>query len=340
MDYKYWDKAHLSSYSLDTKIFDKYDFSVVDASPIRSVFMLSTSDGYKIFKKIDYSLEELMFIYEALNEVRKQYPYIIQFRKNLEGMPYINHDGAIYVVMDLIEGRECIFENPVDLKNVSIALAKYHAAARNVNFTNCNRNNNYKMIARFKSMIKSFESYLKIAQMHVNKSEFDKIFIDNFDYYISYAKAALKQLVNSPYKNLCSYKKTLCHHDLAHHNIIIGEDENVYFVDFDYALVDLPYHDLSNLIRKAAKSNNWSKESYEIIMNAYAGINGITKEEEQVLYAYMLFPYDLYAIANCYYTKVKDWEEDEFLEKLKRKISYKEEREELLEYIRNKIMDK
>ena len=337
MDYRYWDKAYLSSYSLDTKIFDQYNFTVMDASPIRSVFLLTTSEGHKIFKKIDYSLEELMFIYDALEEVRKQYPYIIQFKKTLEGKPYINYNGDLYVVMDLIEGRECIFENPIDLKKASIALAKYHEAARNVNFNNCVRNNNYKMITRFKSMIKDLENYLKIAQIHVNRSEFDKIFIENFEYYIGYAKSALKQLVNSPYKSLCSQKKTLCHHDLAHHNIIIGEDEKVYFIDFDYVLVDLPYHDLSNFIRKAAKSNNWSKETYEIIINAYAGVNGITAEEEQVLYAYMLFPYDFYAIANCYYTKIKDWEEEEFFDKLKRKISCREEREELLEYILKKI---
>lgn len=337
MEYRFWDKAYLSSYALDTRLFDKYDFMALDASPLRSVYLLTTNEGYKILKKIEYSIEELMFIYNALNLIRKEYPFIINFKKTLEDKPYVEFNGSLYVVFDLIEGRECLFENPVDLRNTAVGLAKYHAAAHNIKLNYNIRNNVNKMLTRYKHRIHDLESYKRIAQIHVNKSEFDKIYLEYCDYYLTNSKAALDYITHSPYKELCDLKKTLCHHDLAHHNILIGNDNEVYFIDFDYSVIDLPYHDLANFITKAAKTNGWSGDILDIIIEAYKNINGFTKEEAEVLYGYLLFPLDFYEISTGYYMKTKDWDEDDFLEKLKRKAGYKEEREEFLQYFREKF---
>lgn len=336
MEYRFWDKAYLSTYMLDTRIFDKYDFIALDATPIRSVYLLTTDEGYKILKKLDYSIDELMFIYNSLNSMRKEYPYIINFKKSVEDKPYVEYKGEYYVVFDMIEGRECLFENPIDLKNAAEALAKYHSAAHNIKLNFNARNNVNKMTTRYKHRIKDLESYKRIAEMHVNKSEFDKIYIEYADYYIECAKAALKHISQSPYRELCESKRTLCHHDLAHHNIIMGNDNNVYFIDFDYAVIDLPYHDISNLITKATKNNAWSTEILDIILESYKEINGLSKEEAEVLYGYMLFPLDFYDIATGYYMKTKEWDEDDFVDKIRRKAGYKEEREEMLNYFREK----
>jgi CotS family spore coat protein len=334
MEYRFYDKAYLSTYVLDTRIFDKYDFITLDAMPIRSVYLLTTNDGYKILKKIDYSLEELMFIYNALEIIRKEYPFIINFKKTIEDKPYIEFNGELYVIFDLIDGRECIFQNPVDLKYTAEGLARYHSAAHNIKLNLKKRNNINRMIARYKNRIKNLENYKKIADMHVNKSEFDKIYLEYIDYYLNCGRTALGHIENSPYKVLCESKRTLCHHDLAHHNIIIGNDNNVYFIDFDYCIIDLPYHDVSNLITKAAKNNDWSTDVVDTIMKAYKEVNGFGFDEAEVLYGYMLFPLDFYEISTGYYMKTKEWEEEDFIDKLKRKAGYKEEREELLKYFR------
>ncbi len=59
----------------------------------------------------------------------------------------------------------------------------------------------------------------------------------------------------SEYYNLCKEKEKIvfCHHDLAHHNILINKEE-VYFLDFDYAVIDLKVHDICNFINKAIKN--------------------------------------------------------------------------------------
>lgn len=339
MEYRYRDKAYLSKYFLDTDLFDNYDFLVEDATPIRTIYILKTDKGMKILKKVDYGTEEVMFLYNSLNKIRRKYPYVVNFKETIFGKPYVEYEGGIYTVIDIIEGRECIFENPIDLLKVSKALAKLHIAGENIGVYNGKRNQLGKMIDKFREKAKSMEVYRDIANIHINKSEFDRLYLEYADYYIGCIKDASKHLERSPYRELCMTSHTLCHHDLAHHNILIGNDDNVYFIDFDYSVIDLPYHDLSNIITKAIKHNGWNIEISDSIMEAYMSEKRLSKEEISVLYGYLLFPQDFYDISSFYYMRTRSWDEDEFVDKLKRKAGYKEDRERFLKEFKKKWVD-
>lgn len=331
VEYRYRDKAYLSNYMLDTRLFDSFDFLVEDAAPVRSVYILTTNQGIKILKKVDYSLEELMFIYNSLNSIREKYPYVINYRLSTDGNPYVEYEGGLYVVLDLINGRECVYENPIDLKTALEALAKLHSAGEGID-TNCStRCGLFMMPDKIKTRIRDMKKYKKIAQMHVNKSYFDSLYLEYVDYYISYAIKAHDYIENSNYKELCKTHHTLCHHDLAHHNILIGNDEKVYFLDFDYSLIDIPYHDIANIITKAIKHNGWNIDTANLIMDSYMKYKPMTKDEIEVLYSYLLFPQDFYDISTSYYMRTRNWDEDEFVSKLRTRAGYKDDREKFLE---------
>lgn len=338
MDYKFRDKVYLCDYRLETSLFDKFGFVVEDAAPMRSVYMLSTDKGRKILKKIDYSLDELMFIYNALNEIRKQYPYVINFRQSITGEPYVQHRNDIYIVLDMIEGRDCLYENLIDLKNASRALARFHKAGEGISGDSCQAKNRLGRLEEcYKSKIADLEKYKDIAAMHVNKSPFDKAFLQEVDYYLDNARDALKQLQESPYMKLCSKGHTLCHHDLAHRNILIDNNDNVYFLDFDYSMVDIPCHDIANMINKALRHNEWSIEIADTILNSYSEEHPLSEEEMNVLVAYLMFPQEFYNVATAYYMKTRNWEEEEFLDKLMRKLSYRDDREAFLKEMRERV---
>lgn len=330
MEYRYRDKAYLSNYMLDTVLFDSFDFQVEDATPIRSIFMLNTDSGMKILKKVDYSLDEIMFIYNSLNSIREKYPYVINFKESIYKKPYVVYEEGIYVVIDIIEGRECVFENPIDLKRAAEALAKLHIAGENISIEYDKRNNLGKMIDKFKDKVIEMEKYKEIASMHKNKKEFDRVYLEHADYYIGCVKKAIDKLQSSKYLELCSVYHTLCHHDLAHHNIMMGNDDNVYFIDFDYSVIDLPYHDISNMMTKAIKHNGWEFDIAYNIMEAYMSEKELSKNELDILYGFLLFPQDFYDISNSYYMQTRNWDEDDFVDKLKRKAEYKNEREKFL----------
>lgn len=330
MEYRYRDKEYLSNYSLDTRLFDCFDFLVEDAAPIRSVYILNTNKGLKILKKVDYSMDELDFLNNSLNIIRKKYPYVINFRESIDGKPYVRYEDGVYVVLDIIEGRDCIFENPLDLKKAAGALAKLHTAGEEVKPIETARNNLGKLMYKYQEKFNAMEKYKEIASMHVNKSECDRLYLKHADYYISCIKKAYNHIDGSKYKELCGARHTLCHHDLAHHNILIGKDDNVYFIDFDYSVIDLPYHDISNIITKAVKHSEWDIDIANTILEGYMENKEMSRDEIEVLYGYLLFPQDFFDIASNYYMKRRGWEEDEFRDKLKRKAEYREDREKFL----------
>lgn len=321
----YDEKLYLCGYALDTELFKKFDVEVYDIYPLRSVFFLSTDKGNKILKKIDYSMEELTFIYNALEYIKKKFNRVMNFHQNKDGEIFISFNGQVYCLIDLVEGMECDFNNPIDVSIAAQGLAEMHSASEGFRHKLLSKDNSGKLIDNFKRRIDEMQFFKKIAEMHENKNEFDNNFLKYVDFYIEEIKKSIDILERSCYYKLCSEedKKVLCHHDLAYHNIII-KDNKAYFIDFDYAMIDLKVHDLANFILKVIKNLAFDVEKAKIILSEYMSINSIEDRELKVLYGILRFPEDIYSISRDYYGRRKSWPNEVFINRLNKKI-YKEE---------------
>jgi len=338
---RYRDRAYLVTYELTIDIFDAYDMQIEDIVPIRSVYLLYTDKGVKILKKINYSLEELKFINDVVNYARGNYQFIVSFMNTADGGYYIKKDNDIYVVLDIIEGREADFQNPIDIAMVSKALCKFHKSTCGMNQMIESRNNLHNWIPNFKKRADELLKFREISELHHIKSNFDKLFLEYVDRYYEEALHSIELLKKSSYDRLCSEDnkiKSICHHDLAYHNIMIDNDCNVHFVDFDYCIFDLRIHDIGNFIVKAVKYCGWDMDKAQTILESYSSIDEISKDELKALYGFLMFPQDFYEISRQYYMKTKDWDEDDFLSRLERKAGYYRDREQFLndfqEYIK------
>lgn len=336
---RYSERRHLTQYDLCVELFDRFDLIVYDVVPLRGVFMASTNKGEKILKKVEYTKEELKFIYNILSYIRDKFPRVVDFVKAKTGEIYTIWDGNMYCIMDVVQGKECNFSNPIDLSAASKGIGELHCASEGFKTNIYIKYNNGKLIDTFKRRVQEMDFFKNIASIHTNKTEFDEIFLKNVDYYIQEIKKSTDMLEKSYYYKLCSEedKITICHHDLAHHNILINNEE-AYFIDFDYAIIDLKVHDLCNFINKVEKNFAFDIEKANTILESYCAKNTLNKRELEVLYAMLIFPEDFYSISKDYYTKRKEWDETIFLDRLRRKAGYKEDREEFLSNFRTKII--
>jgi len=253
---KYKDTKYLNLYDLDVELFKRFNLEVEDVIPVRKVYILVTDKGDKVLKKLDYDVEELEFINAAMEHLKKNdFNRILNFVETKDGTVYTQWNGEIYCVMNLIEGRECEFSNPIDVSIASLALGQLHLASYGFKSELKYKNNCYKLIDKFNNKLEKLEFFKKMASLFQNKNQFDKLFLENVDYYIGQIKNSISLLEKSQYYSLCyeSNKIALCHHDLAHHNILINNEE-AYFIDFDYCLMDLKVHDLCNFINKVIKN--------------------------------------------------------------------------------------
>lgn len=346
LDVRYKDKAYLSKYDLDVNLFSEFDLVVHDAIPVRKVFILNSDKGDKVLKKVAYGAEQLEFINYGMEYIKKNnFSRIIQFEKTKKQLICLPWKDDIYCIMNLVEGRECEYSNPVDVTLTSRALAELHRASEGLIYEegfkkllikNPERYLCGKVIEIFNKRLKELMFFKGIATLYENKSEFDYIFLEYEKYYEENIIQSIKSLQQSEYYNLCNEKGKVvfCHHDLAHHNILINKEE-AHFLDFDYAVVDLRVHDLCNFINKAIKDFTFDIEKCHSILNEYSSVNPLDHREIKVLYGMLSFPEDFYSISRDYYTRKKQWSEEMFLNKLKKKVEYGKDREEFLSAFRS-----
>lgn len=332
MDKRYSSNINLTKYDLSSELFDLYDVTVEDLSPLRNVYLLNTTTGNKILKRIESSKEELEYINSLLCYISSKFNRVIKFMKTKDGEIYANYNGEIYCIMELLEGRECDYNNPVDIAIASKGLAELHTASEGFKTSFSSKVNNGKSISTFIKRAEEMILYKKIAELHEIKTDFDSIFLLYVDSYIAEIRKSIEHLEESGYYKLASLEEkiVICHHDLAYHNIII-KDGNAYFVDFDYAVVDLRVHDLCNFINKVLKYSCYDIDKCRLILKEYFKVSSLSKAELSVLYGMLCFPDDFYNISRDYYTRRKDWSEEAFLSKLKKKVSMKEDRIEFLD---------
>ncbi|GAA0180729.1 CotS family spore coat protein [Clostridium sediminicola] len=324
-------KSDLVKYDLNINVFNNYDFEVIDIIPMRKIFILETDKGYKILKRINYNLETYNFILKGLDYIRSNgFDRIMKINKTKDGKNFYQWKEDYYFIMDMIDGRESQFDNPIDVETNTKGIADLHIASEGFKYYNTNKNICGNMIENFKVKLKQMELFYNIANLN-KENEFDKTFLEIYPRIEKQMKDSIKFLEASNYYKLCSEenKIILCHHDLAHHNLLIKDNET-YFIDFDYAVIDLKIHDLSNFINKIEKNNVYDFSACRKILKIYNSINNIEQNELSVMYGFLSFPKDIYDITKNYYTRLKDWEYKTFIKRFENKIILNWSKEEFL----------
>ena len=130
--FRYIDKRILCSYDLSEEFFNKLGVKVYDIIPLRKVFVLFTDKGKKILKITDSSIDRINFINEVLNIIKERDEYILRYCTNSQGDIITNWKDKSYVLLDLIDGREATFTNPIEVEWCTKALANFHNASINI----------------------------------------------------------------------------------------------------------------------------------------------------------------------------------------------------------------
>lgn len=322
---KYGDKKLLCRYDLSKNFFDKLGLDILDITPLRKLYILNTTEGKKILKKVDYNEDRIKFIGESLEYVNKNFPYVMKMNKLQANDNYISWQGDNYIVMDLIEGREASISNPIEVEMCSEALARMHKASQMISDAlepkevPIKKSNN--LVEYYKSIKEDLINIKDWVSCYTYKNEFDKLFLENCDRYIEEISKVNEMIWVSKYRDLLMDKELicLCHNDLANHNFIINENK-INIIDFDYSTIDLRTLDITDFLLKWIKNSVFDINKGKLALESYDEIFKIKDEEYKLIYILMSFPRDIYSIIKSYYHKSKEWEEEVFLHRFKIKL--------------------
>lgn len=333
--FKYVDKDILCQYNLSEEFFGSLGLEIEDITPLRKVFVLLTDNGKKILKITDSEEKRINFINEALKYIKEDYPKVLSYFQCGNDKVINEYKNKRYVILDMIEGREATFTNPVEIELCAKALANMHKASKgifnkfDIDLIKGNLGEYLpECLSNTLEDIKNIKNYVGRLK---NPCEFDDIFLVNVDKYLNQIEKTAELLAMTEYnKTLEDYnKRVLCHNDLAHHNFIV-DGEDIKIIDFDYCKIDTRAVDIANYSLKAIKNSNYDMLKFKSIIEAYNSVEKLEKEDIKLIYILFNFPKDFVTISKDYYFKQKKWEYEVFLNRLKDKISAEEYRQDFL----------
>jgi len=288
----------------------------------KGVYYLKTDKGERCLKKINYGPQKLLFVYGAKEHLRKNgFNNLDKYYLNINGEPYALVNEDLYTVSEWLEGRECDFHNIDEVKIAAKTLANLHEASKGYDPP---ENSKLKSdLGRWPHLIekriKSLDKMRDMVRKKNIKSDFDLLYLKSMEFYKEIGNEALSTLKESDYYELCMFaenEKSFCHHDFTYHNIILGDNEEIHVIDFDYCKREVRTFDISNFMIKVLKRVDWNLEFATAIIESYNSVSTLKPEEYKVLYAYLQFPQRYWRLANRYYYNEVNWAQNTFATKL------------------------
>lgn len=308
---------------IEKDIAGKYGIIIESIVPFRDTFILNTADGKKVLKNTGLSSERILFIHSVKEHLyNNNFKNLDRYCRTLDGLPFIQVENGIYTVSEMIEGRECNFDNPSDVADAARLLGYLHKCSRgyfpaeNI-ISRCDLG---KLPSFFVKRLEELKKLKKLAKK--GRSKFDHMFLEYFDYFFNMGEESIRQIYDPRYDNLVRISKKegiICHHDFTHHNILCGEN-SISLINFEFCSIEVKVYDIANFLRRKMRKCSWDIKEAKMIINEYRKIEGISKDEFYVMKIMLQFPQKLWRVANRYYNSKRSWSEKSFMGKLQEVI--------------------
>lgn len=305
-------------------IEDNYGLSPVKIEKIKNIYKITCDNRTYSLKVIPYSKERLNFILGAYKHLIEKGLYeVLDIIRTKDGCDFIEIDNGYAYLNKFFDSRTVSYDNPFELSLSAKALARLHKFSQGFKI-------NEKMDIRalwglwplnFKNKERDILSFKKEIINKKEKTDFDLGYLSLIDDEVVSIEQSLERIINSNYESLMKEEVVLegfCHHDFAHHNVLINNNLDIKIIDFDYLILDSHLHDLSSLIIRKMRYNKWSIEDALFIMKSYNSEYRIKDEELKVMGGFMQFPQDFWQVGIQYYVEKQPWGENFFNKKIEK----------------------
>ncbi|MEG0129401.1 CotS family spore coat protein [Clostridium sp.] len=303
---------------------ENYNIKVEEISQIKNVYRIKSSNKILCFKVSRYKEYIMDFIIDSIEHVESNgFNGVLSPILSNGGKKYIPFESGYGYLCRWVPSREADYKNPIDLKLCVNALAKFHRASFGFDKSRAAIGRRYhgKWINKFSKKVNQMYEFKRIAECRLEKSDFDKVYVEEFNKHIKRANSSIESLKKSSYREVLDRHYAMsgiCHHDTANHNFLIDDNLDVYLIDFDYCIQDTHLHDLSSIIIRNLKCGNWNMDTLNYIVSNYTNEIEVTPDEFNIMGGFIEFPQDYWQVGLQYYVEQQPWEEEFFNKRLSR----------------------
>ena len=314
-----------------------YGLKIDNIEKVKNTYKISTKDGGYCLKVIKYEFSHFYFILSAMKHLQRNgFTNVPEFIINKQNKEYGIINGKFVYLNKWIPSRVSNYDNPLELSMVARELGKLHECSKGFNLEK-----NMKARIGWFSWLKVFETrkneildFKNRISQKAYKSKFDLLYLDNVQEEVNRAEKSITGLQKNNYVKLMErevFKRSFCHHDYAHHNILVDSNKKINIIDFDYCILDSHLHDFCSLLIRTMKDGKWESEKADLILNAYKINMEIKEEEIPIIREFMKFPQTFWQIGLQVYWEQQPWGEDFFLNKLEKYLDDCEFREKFID---------
>lgn len=315
---------------------ENYSLNIENIEKVKNSYKIITKDGGYCLKVIKYQFSHFYFILSAMKHLQRNgFTNIPMFILNKEKKEYGSIDGKYVYLTEWIPSRTSNYDNPLELARVSSELARLHECSKGFTLENQMkpRIGWFSWIHVFETRKKEILDFKNRINQKAYKSKFDLLYLDNIEEEVNRAEKSTLGLQKNNYVKLMEkevLKRGFCHHDYAHHNILIDKNKSISIIDFDYCILDSHLHDLSSLLIRAMKDGKWDEEKCDLILEAYRKNMDVRDDEMPLIREFMRFPQAFWQIGLQVYWEQQPWGEEFFVNKLERYLDDRELREKFI----------
>lgn len=316
---------------------ENYSLNIDNIEKVKNSYKIITKDNKYCLKTIKYDFPHFYFILSAIKHLQRNgFTNIPEFILNKEKKEYGIIDIQYVYLTKWIPSRVSNYDNPLELAMVSSNLSRLHQCSKGFTLEK-------EMKARIGwfSWPKVFETrkneildFKNRINQKTYKSDFDLLYLNNVEEEVKRAEKSIAGLQKNNYVRIMEkevFKRGFCHHDYAHHNILIDSSKEINVIDFDYCILDSHLHDLSSLLIRSMKDGKWEKEKADLILKAYKDNIDVSEDEIPIIREFIRFPQAFWQIGLQVYWEQQPWGEDFFINKLEKYLDDRELREKFID---------
>jgi CotS family spore coat protein len=324
--------------SLLSDVLKRYSIVPEKIEKVRSAYKVSCSKGVYCLKKTNHGTKKALKVMLLIEYLKGNgFNNIVKYYKTDDGRECVKLKKNIFYLTEWIEGRECNYEDLEELKKSAALLALFHIKSKGFSNDNVKIESNFK---NWPSILKAdMDDLLKFKRMiYIKKikTSFDIEYYDAIDKIINQMDKSIRLLESSNYLSIsksAKQQRTLCHDSFYYQNILVDNNEMMFIIDLDSTLYDITVYDLGKFIRRLLYKSkySWDFEFAKALIESYNEVNKLSPEEMEILLSFIIFPHKFWKLGKKRYSKMKKWNEEKYLRKLKRILKFMDKQDEFIE---------
>lgn len=330
---------------------EQYEMEILSVRKGRGSWLCETEKGSRILKEYRGTVKRLEFEEQVLKALAPKTSLRVDryVRNKEDSLVTATGDGCRYILKEWFEGRECNIRDVGEIRQVISRLALLHRQLRDIEFqpewdmgSTCVQPPGQELARHSREMLRA-RNYIRGKRQ---KSDFELSVIGTYDMFYEQAKEAEGEMCRlwpeegnsglsgvagsgkisgepefNPLMAAAELKKPssgyyLCHGDLDHHHVFVGNGYTA-IVEYNRMHLGVQASDLYRFMRKVMEKHNWNLELGISMLDAYERVLPMERKERASLYCLFLYPEKYWKQLNFYYNANKAWIPAKNTEKLK-----------------------